>query len=163
LRRSQGSGCSGTGYATYLGPFEAAAEKLDRPWALAVAWRLRGVLAATAGKQEVAYDAFERALLHLERVRMPLERARTLLLAGQVYRRYKNRSKARQALSEALALFEAVGAPLGAASARAELARVGRPARRADVLTETERMARWRWATANSQTWLFIVWSSAVV
>ena len=121
------------------------------------------MLAATAGKQEVAYDAFERALLHLERVRMPLERARTLLLAGQVYRRYKNRSKARQALSEALALFEAVGAPLGAASARAELARVGRPARRADVLTETERMARWRWATANSQTWLFIVWSSAVV
>jgi DNA-binding NarL/FixJ family response regulator len=70
---------------------------------------------------------------------MPFERARTLLLAGQAYRRQKQRGRARDALSEALATFERLGASLWAARTRAELARLGRRAPDRDELTDTER------------------------
>jgi DNA-binding CsgD family transcriptional regulator len=74
-----------------------------------------------------------------DRTEMPFERARTLLLAGQAYRRYKQRGRARELLREALAEFERIGAPRWVERARAELARVGGRAPSGDELTATER------------------------
>ncbi len=122
----------------YLKPFERSASELDRLWAVAVAARCRGALEGARGEAQKAFAAFERALAAHERAAMPFERARTLLLAGQVYRRFKQRAKARGLLEEALEEFERVGAPLWAERARAELARVGGPGRGDDELTETE-------------------------
>lgn len=123
----------------YLAPFEQSAVDLDRPWALAAAGRLRGALHAARGEPDLAHASFEQALAAHERLEVPFERGRTLLLAGQAYRRFKQHGRAAQALEEALALFEDLGAPLWAAKARAELARAGRPAAGAGALSETER------------------------
>jgi DNA-binding CsgD family transcriptional regulator len=123
----------------FLAPFEQSACDLDRPWALAAAARLRGVLDAATGDDKAASVAFDLALAAHDRVPMPFERGRTLLLAGQAYRRHKQRGRARWALEEALSIFECLGAPLWVDKARTELARLGGRAGDADALTETER------------------------
>jgi DNA-binding CsgD family transcriptional regulator len=73
---------------------------------------------------------------------MPFERARTVLVLGQIRRRRKEKSLARQALQEALIVFEEFDTPLWAERARSELARL--PLRHATTgLTPTEdRIAR---------------------
>ena len=69
---------------------------------------------------------------------MPFERARTLLVQGQIHRRRKQKRAARLVLEEALAVFERLGAELWAERARGELARTA--ARRApEGLSATER------------------------
>lgn len=123
----------------YLEPFERQARALDRAWALGAAARCRGVLAAAQGERELAFEAFDQALVEHDRGQMPFERARTLLLAGQAYRRYKQRARAREALTAALDAFEAAGAPHWSARARAELGRLGRAGSDGDELSETER------------------------
>ncbi len=61
-----------------------------------------------------------------------------LLLKGQLHRRAKQKRAARQALTDAVEIFERLGAPAWAERARAELSRVSpRPAGR-DDLTSTE-------------------------
>src|SRR6185437_2559660 len=109
----------------YLEPFERSAAELERAWAVAAAGRCRGALEAARGAQDEAAAAFERALAAHDAVDMPLERARTRLLAGEAFRRFKQRGRARE-------MF-------GAARARDGLARVGRPGAGGDALTETER------------------------
>src|SRR5207247_370217 len=77
------------------------------------------------------------ALEHHASLDMPFERARTLLVFGQLLRRRKERREARAAIEEALGVFEELPAPLWAEKAQAELARV--PIRRApSELTATE-------------------------
>ena len=67
----------------------------------------------------------------------PFERARTRLVEGTLLRRAKKRGAARTAIEGALAGFTAIGTPLWADRARAELERLGlRPS--AGALTETE-------------------------
>ena len=123
----------------YLEPFERSAAELERAWAVAAAGRCRGALEAARGAQDEAAAAFERALAAHEAVDMPLERARTRLLAGEAFRRFKQRGRAREMFEAALAAFETAGAPSWAARARDGLARVGRPGAGGDALTETER------------------------
>jgi DNA-binding CsgD family transcriptional regulator len=123
----------------YLEPFERSARDLDRAWALAMAERCRGALHAAHREPELALAAFERALGAHQRAGMPFERARTLLLAGQVYRRQKQWGQARQMLGEALSEFERVGAKLWAGRARAEIERIGLAASPGGELTATER------------------------
>ena len=55
---------------------------------------------------------------------MPFERARTLLIQGQLLRRLKQKRPARAALEEALATFRQLGAEPWAERAEAELRRV---------------------------------------
>ena len=55
---------------------------------------------------------------------MPFETARTQTLLGQVLRRRRRRLPATATLSAALSTFEALGSPLWAARARAELERL---------------------------------------
>ena len=64
-------------------------------------------------------------------------------MAGQVYRRNRQKRAAKQALDRALDLFERLGVPLWAAKARAELARVGiRPSAPLGLTATEERVAR---------------------
>lgn len=123
----------------YLAPFERSSGELDRHWAIAVAARCRALLAAARGDAAGAVAATERALDAHDQVAMPFERARTLLIAGEICRRFKQRGKARELLEEALSTFEHLGTPLWAARARTELARIGSPGSSRDGLTETER------------------------
>jgi DNA-binding CsgD family transcriptional regulator len=126
-----------------LGQFERSAHGLERDWAIALAYRCRALLDAARGQSESAVAQFGQALAVHERVDMPLERARTLLLAGQAHRRFKQRGRARDLLEEAVAEFERIGTPVWAEKARMELARIGRRGATRDELTETElRLAR---------------------
>ena len=120
-------------------PLERRGRELDRPWALAAAARSRGLIAAARGDLTAAVDSTEEALAQLDRIDLPFERARTLLVLGRLRRRGKQRAHAREELAAALALFEDMGAPLWAGQARAELARVGRRTADSGELTATER------------------------
>ena len=122
---------------------ERGGRRVDRPWALAAAARGHALIAAAQGDLDAAVRALDRAIVEHDRLPMPLELARTLLVKGQVHRRRREKQLADQALRESLRLFDKAGAALWAARARAELARVGLRPRASTDLTETEtRVAR---------------------
>jgi DNA-binding CsgD family transcriptional regulator len=112
------------------------------PWSLAVSARCRGLVRAADGDLEGAHQALVRALAEHERCPMPFERARTLLAHGQVLRRLKQKRRARETLTEALAIFTRLGVEPWQRRAEGELGRV--VVRRApDELSPTElRIAR---------------------
>ncbi len=122
--------------------FEERAARSQIPWSLAVSARCRGLLLAGRGEREAAAEALERALAHHERCPMPFERARSLLVRGQVQRRLKHKRQARASLEEALTIFRRLGTEPWARQTESELARVA--VRRApDELSATElRIAR---------------------
>ena len=122
-----------------LNGLEHQASEVDRPSALAAAARCRGLLAAARGDLDRALVALEDALVQHERVSMPFEQGRTLLALGATRRRARMKRPAREALEQALAIFEQLGAQLWAEKARAELARIGGRRAAAGGLTETER------------------------
>jgi DNA-binding CsgD family transcriptional regulator len=103
---------------------EEQAERTDIPWNRVVAARGRGLLLAAGGELEQAAAALERALAANAACPMPYERARTLLVQGQVLRRLKRKREARVALDEAAAMFAALGADAWVARATAERQRV---------------------------------------
>ena len=135
--------------AVALGDVERAASIVDwlehagrvapTPWTLAVGARCRGLVHAARGALDAALASLQLALVAHERLPMPFERARTLLAAGQLHRRRKEKRLADERLREALGVFEGLGARLWADRATAELARVGLRPRASDELTETER------------------------
>ena len=118
---------------------EEAGRRLGTPWPLAMGARCRGLLQAAEGDLEAALASCEQALAVHERMPAPFERARTLLIYGTILRRAKRRKPAREAIEAALSIFEALPAPVWAANARAELARIGGRAPSGDALTEGER------------------------
>jgi DNA-binding CsgD family transcriptional regulator len=122
---------------------EERGQALDRPWALTISARYRSLLATVEGDLQAAFASIDRALKEHERLPMPFELGRTMLVLGTIRRRAKQKRLAREALEEALAIFEALGAPLWADQARAELARIGGRRAAAGQLTEAEtRVAR---------------------
>ena len=117
---------------------ERQAERSQIPWGLAAAARCSGILAAALGDAEGAAAALARALAAHERCPVPFERARTLLVLGQVHRRAKRKRLAKEALTAALGIFENVRSELWAERTRTELQRVA--TRQAPAtLTPTER------------------------
>jgi DNA-binding CsgD family transcriptional regulator len=118
--------------------FEGRGRDLDRPFALATGARCRAILLAARGEVRGALEAVDRALRAHERLGMPLELGRTLLVAGTIRRRAKQKRASREALEAALAIFEDLGAKLWAERTRAELARVVVHAAAVDQLTPTE-------------------------
>jgi DNA-binding CsgD family transcriptional regulator len=121
-----------------LDSLEARAAVFRRPWILATSARCRALLLAAEGDLETADAAAVDALHHHERLEMPFERARTLLVRGRILRRLKRKREARAALEEALATFDRLGAATWMQVATTELRRVA--TRRApDDLTPTER------------------------
>jgi DNA-binding CsgD family transcriptional regulator len=125
------------GARSQVGRLAERARVFGRPWTVALHARSRGLLLAAQGDLDGAASALREALDYHQHLEMPFERARTLLICGQVLRRRNERKQARAALTEALSGFAALGAATWARRARDELARV--PARRiSQGLTATE-------------------------
>jgi DNA-binding CsgD family transcriptional regulator len=133
----------------HLGAIDEAEDKLrwlegpgfplDRSWGLGTTARCRGLIAAAGGDLKVALVELTSAVAHHQRGTRPFDLARSLFALGTVQRRHGVKREAREALQQALEIFERLGARLWAEKARAELARLGgRPAQTRD-LTETER------------------------
>ncbi|AEV74056.1 transcriptional regulator, luxR family [Mycolicibacterium rhodesiae NBB3] len=95
----------------------------DRAWMCAVGARGRSMLLAAQGDLDGAHAAAQQAALHHERLPMPFDRARTLLLLGQLERRLRKKESASAHLQAALDIFERGNIPLWADRARTELAR----------------------------------------
>ncbi len=116
---------------------EERGRNFPRPWVLATGARCRALLSAAEGDLDGAIASTLRAIRFHEDLEMPFERARTLLVHGQLLRRRKERRRARTVLEEAQSLFEQLGAPLWAGRAVEELQRI--PVRRSPAeLTVTE-------------------------
>jgi DNA-binding CsgD family transcriptional regulator len=122
-----------------IGFVEEKGRPTGRAWHLAVAERGRALVAAGRGDHVRAREHLERALEAHARLPQPFELARTLLAQGSVERRAKHRAAARQALGQALEIFDGLGAPLWAEKTAAELARIPGRAPAAGGLSETER------------------------
>jgi DNA-binding CsgD family transcriptional regulator len=122
---------------SYLESYEAHAERLGGKYARVGAWRCQGLVLAAEGEHEAARTAFERSLA--EAGSFPLERGRTLLCLGMVRRQAQQKQAAREALEQALGIFEELGARLWAEKARGELRRISGRAPSSGELTETER------------------------
>jgi DNA-binding CsgD family transcriptional regulator len=123
----------------HLEQYDANAQRLGSPWAISIAGRCRGLLAAAEGEQNAAFEAFDRALVELDSCPYPLERGRALLSLGTVRRQTQQKRAARDALEQAFTIFDERGARLWAEKARAELARISGRAPASEELTETER------------------------
>jgi ATP/maltotriose-dependent transcriptional regulator MalT len=122
----------------YLELYELHASQVGSPFAVAAAARCRGLLAAANGDVPEAFAAFAAALEGLDRLPFPLERARTLLCLGVVRRQAQQKRGAREALEQALVIFEELGARLWAERAKAELRRISGRRAPTEELTETE-------------------------
>ncbi|WP_194915470.1 LuxR family transcriptional regulator [Catenulispora rubra] len=112
-------------------------ERLGRPTLSGIALRVRGMIAAAQGELDEAAELLTRAVEAHEASPMPIERGRSLLALGQVQRRRKAKTEARQALQDALDCFESHGHRPFAQLAEAELAR-GQRAGAGSVLTASE-------------------------
>jgi DNA-binding CsgD family transcriptional regulator len=111
---------------------------LDGLWARATGARCRALVRAAQGDLAGAAEAAHAALRLAERLEMPLERARILLVMGQVQRRRRAKRAAATALDEAVEILERIGASAWLARARAERARVSPRMDDDEALTPTE-------------------------
>ena len=121
-----------------LAPFEDAGRSLDRAWAIATGARCRALVLAAQGDLAGASAAADEAVQHHDRLPLPFELGRTLLVRGTVERRAKRKREARDTLTKALEVFDGLGAALWADKTRAELARIGGRAASSLDLTPTE-------------------------
>lgn len=112
--------------------------RLDRPWMLATAARGRSLIHAARGDLERAEAAAIAALTFHERLPMPLEKARTQLVLGQLQRRQRRRQAAAATVEEALRTFDDLGARLWQQRAEAELSRLTGSRESTSVLTPAE-------------------------
>ena len=117
---------------------ERQGRSLDRPWALATAARCRAYLAGLEGDLENARAACEQALARHQRLPMPFELGRTLLVKGMIERWGGHQPEASATLGQALGIFEHLGAPLWTAKVSHELSMIA-VRTPTDGLTETER------------------------
>jgi DNA-binding CsgD family transcriptional regulator len=126
--------------AERIGRFlEEHGERTNHRWSLATGARVRSLVAGARGDLGEALAAVEQSLKRNERLSMPFERARTLLVKGVLERRARRRGDAKASFEEALATFEQLGARLWAKRARGELERVGLRRTSGEGLTEGER------------------------
>jgi DNA-binding CsgD family transcriptional regulator len=109
-----------------LAEFQRFARGTASPWALALAARCRGMLAAGDAAERHFLEALR---LHGESAR-PFDRARTELVFGEYLRRDGRRTLARAHLRSALDGFERLGAGAWAERARDELRASGETARK---------------------------------
>lgn len=131
---------------------EETATRLPLPWVRAMAARGRGLLAAARGELDEAVRRLDLAVGIFEaELPMPFERARTLLVRGQVHRRAGRRRAAREDIGAARDIFGTLGAVAWTSRATQDLARIsGRtPVGSAD-LTASERGVAERAAAGRS-------------
>jgi DNA-binding NarL/FixJ family response regulator len=118
---------------------ERNGRRLDRAWMSTVGARARGMLLAARGDLDGAHDAARMAMAAQEGLPMPFERARTLLLLGQLERRQRKKESASASLQEAQAIFERLHVALWADRARSELVRASVAPRQSGHLTPSEK------------------------
>jgi DNA-binding CsgD family transcriptional regulator len=118
---------------------ERDGSRLGRSWMLAVGARCRSMWLAANGDIASAYRLVEDAMSEHDRLPMPFERARTQLLLGQLQRRQRRKEAASKTFGEVLRAFDALGTPLWADRARAELTRTKVAPSRDLALTPSER------------------------
>jgi DNA-binding CsgD family transcriptional regulator len=121
-----------------LAPFEEAGKDLDRAWAIATGARCRALVLAARGDLAGASAAADEAVREHDRLPLPFELGRTLLVRGAVERRSKRKREARDTQTKALGVLAGLGASLWAEKTREELARIGGPAPSSLELTPTE-------------------------
>jgi DNA-binding CsgD family transcriptional regulator len=121
-----------------LDAWEAEAVRLGRERILAQIARCRGQVAAARGEVGEAIALLEEAARRHEALGDRYQRGRALLALGGVRRRARQKRAAREAIEQALALFEGCGSEVFAARARAELGSIG-GRRREEGLTSAER------------------------
>jgi len=121
-----------------LAPFEESGRNLDRAWAIATGARCRALALAARGELTGASAAADEAVREHDRLPLPFELGRALLVRGAVERRAKRKREARDTLTKALEVFDGLGAALWADKTRAELARIGGRAPSSLDLTPTE-------------------------
>jgi ATP/maltotriose-dependent transcriptional regulator MalT len=117
---------------------ERNGRRQDRAWMLAAGARGRAMLMAANGDLQAAGAVAAYAMTQHDRLPMPFERGRTLLLLGQLQRRQRRKEAASASLHEALDTFERLHTPLWADRARAELARANVGPRQSGQLTPSE-------------------------
>jgi DNA-binding CsgD family transcriptional regulator len=123
----------------FLDHLDTLVARSGRRSAGAVALTGRALVLAASGELPAALAAAGEALAWYDGSPLRFDRARTLLIAGQLQRRAKAKRPAQALLAEAHREFTAFGAVAWARQAAAELARVNlRPAAPGE-LTETER------------------------
>jgi tetratricopeptide (TPR) repeat protein len=122
---------------TLLARLDDFARTSGRPRVKAVATRCAGLLTAHEGNLETAAGAV-RAAIHAQDFTDTLELGRTWLTLGVINRRRKLKAEAREALAQAVELFEHCGAALWANRAGNELRRTGPPHSTSRELTPTE-------------------------
>jgi DNA-binding CsgD family transcriptional regulator len=93
---------------------------------------------AARGDLQGASAAADEAVREHDRLPLPFELGRALLVRGAVERRAKRKREARDTLTKALEVFDGLGAALWADKTRAELARIGGRAPSSLDLTPTE-------------------------
>jgi DNA-binding CsgD family transcriptional regulator len=118
---------------------ERKSARARRLSAAAIAARCRALLAAAAGDSSLALQHVNRALELDDECPVPFERNRSLLAAGVIHRRARQKAASRSSLTEAEEGFAAMGAEGWSQRCERELQRVGTPARSATALTATER------------------------
>jgi DNA-binding CsgD family transcriptional regulator len=117
---------------------------LDRPHVHAVVPRVRALVrTARVGADEESLELALAAVHEHERLGLRFELGRSLLVAGVLHRRARQKGAAHRHLVRAVEVFAECAAPQWTERATAELARVGLRPSAPDSLTETEaRVAR---------------------
>ncbi|HEY7629391.1 MAG TPA: AAA family ATPase [Thermoleophilaceae bacterium] len=118
----------------------AMLERHGYAWQRGVGARCRGLILGAGGDFPAAEQMLEYAVTSHERLQVPLERGRSLLLLGRIQRRRRKALAAKETLEQALRIFESIGSPLWAEQARAELAEIVLPKSGPDGLTKSEEL-----------------------
>ena len=117
---------------------ERNGRRLNRSWLLAAGARCRAMSLAAQGDIEAAEAMARQAIVEHDKVPMRFERARTVLLLGQLQRRRRLKEAAASTLGEALQEFERMGAAVWTDRVRADLARTNVSPTREQTLTPSE-------------------------
>ncbi|GAA2218384.1 AAA family ATPase [Micromonospora olivasterospora] len=125
----------------YHGIYAANADAYARPTAQATAARCAGLLQASRGDLPGALDTMSAAARLHQRSPDRYESGRTLLALGAIRRRARMKRAAREALDDALAIFEELGSPVWAERVRAEIARIGGRVATTELTDAEERVA----------------------
>ncbi len=121
--------------------WEADAKRLGRAAVLAHVTRCRGLVAAAVGDIARACSLLEQAVTEHEKAGDPFGQARALLALGVVRRRARQKRAGRDAIGEALARFERLGAATFIEKARGELGSIGGRARQEGLTAAELRVA----------------------
>jgi DNA-binding CsgD family transcriptional regulator len=116
---------------------QAAAIRLDHPWARVTSRRAAAIVEMAVGDLQAAMDAASIAVDEIRQRGLPFELGRCLLVLGTVQRRIRRRREAAHTLTEAIAIFDRLGAPRWAALAQAQRAHLDHSS--TDVLTPAEK------------------------